>query len=221
MPRVVALPAVPIDGHLPSTDANADHPMRVMTRRAAGLQGDPWDGDAAALVAGLFDALAPEWHDRESPQRTAVVTDALERGLDRVRPAGPARGTAVEVGSGLGTYSPLIGRRFALTMAVELAGEMHRRARPGPAHRVLADAARLPVPDDSVDAVVMINAFLFPRELQRVLRPGGALLWVNSSGERTPIHLSTDDLVGALGFPVSGVESRAGAATWCALRREA
>ena len=219
MPRVVALPAVAIDGHLPSTDANADHPMRVMTRRAAGLGGAPWDAEAAALVAGLFDALAPEWHDRESPQRTAVVTDALERGLDRVRPGGTG-GTAVEVGSGLGTYSPLIGRRFATTLAVELAGEMHRRARPSPAHRVLADASRLPVPDGSVDAVVMINAFLFPTEVRRVLRPGGALLWVNSSGERTPIHLGTEDLVAALGFPVSGVESRAGAATWCALRRE-
>ena len=220
MRRVLALPALPIEGHLPSTDADADHPMRVMTRRAAGLGGDPWDGDAAAVVAGLFDSLAPEWHDRESPQRTAVVTDALERGLDRVRPPGGSGGRAVEVGSGLGSYSPLIGRRFATTMAVELAGEMHRRARRSPAHRVLADASRLPVPDDSVDAVVMINAFLFPREVRRVLRPGGALLWVNSSGERTPIHLSTEDLVAVLGFPVSGVESRAGAATWCALRRE-
>lgn len=218
MSPITRLPSIPIEGHAASTDAHDDHPMRVMTRRAAGLAIQPWDAEAAGTVAGLFDALASEWHRRESPERAAVITDALERGLDPLR-GGTTDGTAVEIGSGLGTYSSMIDERFANTMAVELAEEMHRRARRTPAHRVLADASSLPVADTSVESIVMINAFLFPGEVGRVLRPGGTLLWVNSSGERTPIHLRTSDVVAALPFPVSGVESRAGAATWCALRR--
>ncbi len=195
--------------------------MRVMTRRAAGLGSQSWDNEAAETVSGLFNSLAPEWHTRESPQRVAVVTDAIERGLDRLRGAVHARtGTALEIGSGLGTYSQLIDDRFADTMAVEIAEEMHRAAHRSTAHRVLADASRLPVADGSMDAVVMINAFLFPAEVSRVLRPGGVLLWVNSSGESTPIHLRTEEILEVLPYAASGVQSRAGVATWCALRRE-
>jgi ubiquinone/menaquinone biosynthesis C-methylase UbiE len=83
----------------------------------------------------------------------------------------------------------------------------------------LADAGVLPVADASVDALVLINAFLFPSEVDRVLRPGGSLLWVNSSGPQTPIHLTTDEVVDALPFAVAGFESGAGAGTWAALQR--
>lgn len=197
--------------------------MRAMTRRAAGLDGRPWDDDAREEVTRFFDDLAPAWHTRSTPERLAVVVDALERGLDPLlspkgadAAAGPR--TVVEVGSGLGAYSARIEERFDHVVAVEVAEEMHRRAA-GPAHRVLADASRLPLAGHSVLAVVMINAFLFPREVGRVLRPGGVLLWVNSSGPDTPIHLSTQDVVAALPFEVSGAESQAGVATWCALQR--
>lgn len=44
-------------------------------------------------------------------------------------------------------------------------------------------------------------------------------MWVNSSGEQTPIHLTSAEVVAALPFEVTGVESRAGAGTWCVLRR--
>ena len=56
-------------------------------------------------------------------------------------------------------------------------------------------------------------------KVARVLRPGGILLWVNVSGPDTPIHLTTTEVVAALPFEVEGVESTAGAGTWCALRR--
>ncbi|MEZ5238709.1 MAG: class I SAM-dependent methyltransferase [Microthrixaceae bacterium] len=220
------LEALELPGHRPSAPGTgADHPMRTMTRRAAGLLDPPWDREAASEVAALFDSLAPEWHTRESADRTAIVRDALDRGLDplvRPRSAGPG-GTppvAVELGAGLGTYSGEIAARFSLCLAVELSAEMHRLAHPSGAHRILADGSRLPVPDGSVDAVVLVNCFLFPQEVQRVLRVGGVVLWVNSSGTSTPIHLSTDEVVAALPFATSGVESRAGVGTWCALRRE-
>jgi SAM-dependent methyltransferase len=184
---VESLPPVAIEGHRPSGYGDESHPMRVMTRRIAGLAPGGWDRDARRDVADLFDSLAPEWHTRSSPERTAVVADALDRGW---LGEGPNR-LAVELGSGIGVYSGMVAERFATAVAVELAMEMAERAPSAPARRVVADGARLPVGDGSVDAVVLVNAFLFPQEVGRVVRPGGAVVWVNSSGEQTPIHLTT------------------------------
>ncbi|MCZ7630611.1 MAG: class I SAM-dependent methyltransferase [Microthrixaceae bacterium] len=191
-----------------------------MTRRAAGIEGPPWGPDAAEQTAALFNSLAPEWHTRESEDRTAIVGDAFDRGLDALMdPSIPTPDVALELGSGLGTYSGLVARRFGLAFAVELSEEMHRRAHRTAAHRLLADGSTLPVRSASLGAVVLVNCFLFPTEIDRVLAPGGTIVWVNSSGESTPIHLSTHEVVDALPFEVSGVEARAGMGTWCALRR--
>lgn len=187
----------------------------MMTRRIAGLEPGSWDREAEALVIDTFDALAPEWHTRTSPERTAVVDDALARGLD---PLLEGRVLVVEVGSGIGTYTPLLQGRFEVVLSVELSWEMLTRT-PESGSRVQADAGRMPIRDGAADAVVLINAFLFPDEVRRVLRVGGVLLWVNSSGAETPIHLDTTEVRSALPFPVRGVESRAGAGTWCALVR--
>ena len=210
------LPAVVIEGHQSSGSGTPDHPMRIATRRAAGLEPGGWTGELRSEVAGFFDDLAGEWHTRTSPQRTAVVMDALTRGLDPLRLDG---GLAIEVGSGIGTYSALIAQRFARALAVDLSLSMLQRAPSVPAHRVQADAARLPVRDGSATAVVLINAFLFPAEVERVLSRDGAILWVNISGEQTPIHLSPDDLLAALPGSWRGIASRAGEGTWCVLRR--
>jgi ubiquinone/menaquinone biosynthesis C-methylase UbiE len=145
-----------------------------------------------------------------------VVTDALARGLDAIDvPAGPA----VEIGSAIGTYSSLLAERFAKVVAIDLSLAMLKLAPIGPAHRVQADGARLPLSDSSAAAVVLINAFLFPAEVERVLSPGGALVWVNSSGEQTPIYLSVEDLVARLPGEWTGTSSRAGEGHWCVLRR--
>lgn len=212
---IESLPPVPIVGHETSGAGSPQHPMRVMTRRIAGLNPGGWDGDAERLVTETFDLLAPEWHTRTSPQRTAVVEDALTRGLD---PLLRDRSLALEVGSGIGTYSALLESRFGRVLSVELSWEMLARAG-DVTFRVRADGGHLPVADGAVSAIVLINAFLFPSEVERVLGPSGVLLWVNSSGKDTPIHLTTDEVVSVLSFPVEGVESRAGAGTWAALRR--
>ena len=188
--------------------------MRVMTRRAAGLTEPPWDAHARAEVSRLFDGLAPEWHTRSSPQRTAVVADALDRGGVDDR-----SGLAVEVGSGIGTYSAMLAERFAGVVAVELSMEMHRLAAGAPAARVLADGSRLPVGDDAAAAVVLINMLLFPAEVDRVLAPGGCLVWVNSSGESTPIHLPPEEVATALPGRWAGVSARAGVGLWAVFRR--
>ena len=204
-----------------------DHPMRIATRRAAGLDAGGWTAELREQVADFFDGLATEWHTRSSPQRTAVVMDALSRGLGAVDyrgagPFGPAAvpaGTAVEVGSGIGAYSNLLAERFSTVVAIDLSLAMLKLSPTGPAHRVQADGARLPIRDSSAAAIVLINAFLFPEEVERVLSPTGALVWVNTSGEQTPIYLSVDDVVAQLPGEWTGTSSRAGEGHWCVLTR--
>ena len=88
--------------------------MREATRRAAGLQAGGWTGELRSQVEGYFDGLAGEWHTRGSEQRTAVVMDALVRGLD---PSDPPVGLVVEVGSGSGAR----GRRLPSPFSSDIA----------------------------------------------------------------------------------------------------
>src|SRR3546814_18644988 len=90
---------------------------------------------------------------------------------------------------------------------------MLRRAPADAGLRVLGDGARLPLADGSLDAVVLINAFLFPREVHRLLGPRGVVVWVNSSGTETPIHLPAEDVATALPGGWTGVTSEAGPGT--------
>ncbi len=192
--------------------------MRIATRRAAGLAPGGWTADLREDVERFFDDLAPEWHTRSSPERTAIIMDALSRGLDAV---GAPAGLAVEVGSGIGTYSGLLARRFSNVLAIDLSLAMLKRAPAGPAQRVQADGSRLPLADRSAAAIVLINAFLFPSEAARVLAADGVLIWVNSSGEQTPIYLSVDEVVERLPGEWTGTASRAGDGIWCVVRRSA
>lgn len=209
------LSPVAIEGHRSSGLGDPGHPMRIMTRRAAGLHPDGWDDAARAEVAAFFDGMASEWHTRTSPERDAVLADALERGL----PRGSRGDVCVELGSGIGAYTPRLAERWGRVLAVEVALEMLVRAPASPGHRLLADGAHLPLADGTADAVVLVNCFLFPQEVDRVLRPDGVVVWVNSSGAETPIHLPPEDVVEALPGEWAGVRSTAGVGLWCVLQR--
>jgi SAM-dependent methyltransferase len=211
------LPPTAIEGHRPGGIGSPDHPMRIMTRRAAGLHPGGWDDDARAEVVAYFDALAPDWHaTRTSPARTQVVADVLERGLPTDMEPGDV---CVELGSGTGAYTPLLRERWRHVLATEVSLEMSIRAPADVGHRLLADGSRLPLRESSADAVVLVNCFLFPAEVDRVLAPDGVVVWVNSSGAQTPIHLPAGDVVSALPGEWTGVHSEAGIATWCVLQR--
>ena len=82
-----------------------------------------------------------------------------------------------------------------------------------------ADASRLPFPDRSFDAVVMINMLLFPREVDRILRVDGVVLWVNNLGDQTPIHLPATDVLDALPGDWSGRTAKAGTGFWLTAHR--
>ncbi len=206
-----------IDGHRSSGLGSPDHPMRIMTRRAAGLHPGAWDDTARAEVAAFFDGLASEWHTRTSPEREAVVIDALARGLPDHLGVGDI---CVELGSGIGAYTPVLAKRWSRTLAVEVSLEMLLRAPRDVGHRVLADGSRLPLGAGTASAVVLVNCFLFPHEVCRVLAPEGVIVWVNSSGTETPIHLSPEDVVEALPGDWEGVQSTAGPGLWSVLWRE-
>ena len=184
--------------------------MRTVTRQIAFEPGG-WNAGRRSKVADLFDGLAPEWAERlADPQRTAALEDAYDRGgiLDG--------GCCLEVGSGTGANTAFLGGHHDTVVALDLSFEMLRRAT---GTRVQADAGTAPLRDGSVDVAVLVNAFLFGVELDRLLAPGGLLVWVNTAGDQTPIHLSADEVEQALPGAWDGLASEAGWGTWSVWRR--
>ena len=205
------LPARP-EATDPAPFAGPDHPMRKLTRATA--LGEPWTADDARRVAEIFDGLAPEWTERDvDPVKAAIVNDALDRG------GPPLGGRWLELGSGTGSGTRLLHARDVEQVSVDLSAGMLAHAPDGLAPKVRADSSRLPFADDRFDAVLLINMLLFPDEVDRVLRSDGVVVWVNTLGDQTPIHLPPTDVARALPGEWHGVASRAGTGLWSVLRR--
>jgi ubiquinone/menaquinone biosynthesis C-methylase UbiE len=206
LPRVVASPAER------PTAGNDDHPMRKVTRQIA-FEAGGWTAERKAKVTELFDGLAPGWDARitAAETRTALL-DALGRG-------GELPGPCIEVGAGTGRATGPLLERFGAVLAVDVSLEMLRRFNEPAATVVLADGGQLPVPDASAGTVVLVNAFLFPHEIDRVLAPGGAVVWVNTLAEHTPIHQPVADVVAALPGEWTAVTAEAGWGLWATVRR--
>jgi ubiquinone/menaquinone biosynthesis C-methylase UbiE len=196
----------------PEPFAGPDHPMRLLTRAMA--FGEPWTQGDADRVAAVFDSMAADWSaNNVDATKAAPVLDALERG------AVPIEGDWLELGSGTGAGTRLLSDIVGSLVATDLAAEMLRHAPRELAPHVRADASRLPFRTHAFDAVLMINMLLFPYEVDRVLRPGGTVVWVNTLGDQTPIHLPPDDVVDALPGTWAGRTARAGAGFWVTARR--
>jgi Methyltransferase domain len=195
--------------------AGPDHPMRKVTRQIAFEPGG-WTPERREKVTQLFDALAADWHQRDVAGRHEALIDALDR-------AGPFNTTrpCVEVGSGVGIFTPDLTARFDTVVAVDLAAEMLRRAPTTTAPRVQADAAALPVADHSAGTVVLVNMFLFPAEVDRVLGANGSVVWVSALGDATPIYLPPEDVLHAMAQTGDweGTTAEAGCGTWVVMRR--
>jgi SAM-dependent methyltransferase len=189
-----------------------DHPMRVLTRAIAS-DPDAWDPARVAQVLATFDGLAASWDDRFEVDEVRVpVADALDRG-------GPWGRRWVEVGAGTGRGTAAAHAAGHRVVATDLSFEMVRRIDPVAGARVRADSARLPVRTGAVDVLLAVNTFLFPREVERVLAPAGALVWVNTLAEDTPIHLPAEDVAAALAGSWDGVAAPAGWGAWAVFRR--
>ncbi len=190
--------------------AHHDHPMRVVTNEMA--RGAEFGGEQAAAVQALFDSMADGWHAHDVPERLVALEDVFER-VDL------PDGVLVELGAGTGIGTKVISRFRPVHAAVDLSAGMLAQAPAGLAPWTRADASRLPLADDSVDVLVLLNMLLFPAEVDRVLADAGAIVWVNTVGEATPIHLSAEAVVEALPGQWVAEASRAGSGTWCVARR--
>ncbi len=207
---------VAADPPRPAADPGAPpHPMREVTRQVAfDVDGTGWTAERRAKVVALFDGMAAGWHERrDDPQRTAPLEDAYRRGDI------PRGGVCVEVGSGDGQNTAFLSSHHEQVVAADLSSEMLRRAPIDVGARMQADTSATPIRTAGVDVVVLVNALLFPTEMDRVLAPGGALVWVNTSGDQTPIHLSADELMAALPGEWDGDASEAGRGTWAVFQR--
>lgn len=187
--------------------------MRVITNQlAAGAEFTP---EIAGQVVELFSSMAAEWtanHDK--PEKVAPLRDALERGLRASRDA-----RCLEIGSGTGLGTRVLSGHFDRVVALDRTMAMLIEAPPELGPRMHGDASRLPVADGSIDVLVHLNMFLFPAEVDRVLAPSGELIWVNTSGESTPIHLTAEAIHDALPGEWTVTHSRAGTGTWAVATR--
>ena len=185
--------------------------MRLLTRAVA--FGEPWTAENAGRVESLFDGLAAGWTEEHvDDTKAAPVNDALDRGGMQLT------GDWLEVGSGTGAGARVLRERIDSVVCVDLSMEMLRHA-PDIAPRARADAAALPFADDSFDAVLLINMLLFPDEIDRVLRRRGTVVWVNTLGDQTPIHLPPSDVLDALPGAWAGTTAKAGTGFWLAAHR--
>ena len=197
----------------PAPFAGPDHPIRKLTRAIA--FGEPWTPDDAARVAAVFDGLAPEWTERHvDPDKAAPVLDAIERG------GVPLDGRWIELGSGTGAGTRLLHGRVGEQFSVDLSEQMLAHAPADLAPKVRADSSQLPFADDTADVVLLINMILFPHEVDRILQPAGKVVWVNTYGDQTPIHLSPHDVASALPGAWTGVASLAGSGLWAVFERD-
>lgn len=196
----------------PESFAGPDHPMRKMTRRVA--FDEQWDARNASNVGALFDGLADGWSQRtDQDGRIASIADALDRG------GAPLAGAWLELGSGTGMGTAVARERIQSLVAADLSWEMLVRAPADLAPRLRADAADLPFRNDQFDGLLLVNMLLFPGEVDRVLRAEGALVWVNTVGEQTPIHLPPADVLDALPGEWRGRAGRAGTGIWLVATR--
>ena len=175
-------------------------PIRKVTEQVAFEHA--WDRDRRDKVRALFDGMAADWSSRFGAERDAAVLDAIDRG-------GITGTRVVELGAGSGLATVELAAHVDDLVAVDLSMEMLRQ-QPGDTPLVQADASTLPLPDGVVDTLVLVNMLLFPAEVDRILAPGGRMLWINTNGHETPIHLSPENVVSALPGSWSATAGRAG-----------
>lgn len=154
-----------------------------------------------ARFASAF-ADAAEEYERGRPGYPPAAIEALAGELE----LGPAA-TVVDLAAGTGKLTRELARRFERVVAIEPLAEMREQlVRSVPEAEALEGTAeRMPLADESADAVFVAQAFHWfdgdraLREIARVLRRRGglALIWNTTPWERreTPWFALVDDLL--------------------------
>ena len=138
-----------------------------------------------ALARRRYSSLASHYDLDVIPQEGYFAP--LEAALDRL-PGEPA--IALDVSTGTGAVIGTVLRRFpacrgtAVDLSPAMLGHAVRHAREGgrAIRFAAANAAHLPFASATFDLVTVQNAFPVPRELVRVLRPGGWVVLSYSAG---------------------------------------
>jgi ubiquinone/menaquinone biosynthesis C-methylase UbiE len=146
-------------------------------------------------MLAMFERIAPVWDQDRDPQAFAP----LEAALDRVDT--PRR--ALDLGTGTGTVALELARRWPVLEVVgaDLSPAMLAQARRKTPQELearlrfdQADAERLPYADGWFDLVTLANMIPFFDELDRVVAPGGWLVFAWSGGPETPIYVAPEVL---------------------------
>jgi SAM-dependent methyltransferase len=192
----------PGDGFLPRLQAIS---------RAVAEDPTVWSEGLASEVQQIFDERADNWRTHESPEYLAPLFAALTT-------EDVSGGSCLDVGSGTAIHEQTLVRRFDRVVALDFSAAMLAHADPASAARVRADASALPISSGSVDAVVLVNMFLFAAEYARVLAPRGRIVFVSTRGDATPIYLDPasvrDSLTRHGGEPFEATTGRCGISLW-------
>ena len=136
-----------------------------------------------------YERARPEY----PPEAIAWLADALDLRAGR---------TVVDLAAGSGKLTRPLAALGCGVIAIEPVAEM--RAAIGPTARALDGTAEaMPLPDDSADAVTVGQAFHWfdgPKalaEIERVLRPGGALalVWNRRPSESSELHAAMSEIM--------------------------
>jgi SAM-dependent methyltransferase len=157
-------------------------------------------------------ARSVEAYERARPEypQEAIAWVAGELDLRQGR-------TVVDLAAGTGKLSRPLAALGCEVIAIEPVAEM--RAAIGPGIRAIdGTAEHMPLPDDTADVVTVGQAFHWfdgPRalaEIERVLRPGGALalLWNRRPVESSELHAA----ISAVVKPYQGDAPRHGSGAW-------
>jgi ubiquinone/menaquinone biosynthesis C-methylase UbiE len=125
----------------------------------------------------------------------------------------------VELGSGTGAGTVELAARGFDVVALDLSMGMLAHAPASAGVRVRGDSSQLPFRAGAVTTMVLVNMLLFPAEVDRVLASDGAIVWVNTLAEETPIHLPPEEVVAFLPGTWRAIAGRAGTGLWCVARR--
>jgi SAM-dependent methyltransferase len=151
------------------------------------------DSRSFELVADVYERARPGY----PPEALAWIADRLDLREGR---------TVLDLGAGTGKLTRALLRTGARVIAVEPGDEMRARleqAAPG-AEALRGAAEEIPLPDGSVDAITVGQAFHWFRhdeaipDLHRVLRRGGGvgLVW-NSRDPDNPLQQEIGELIAA------------------------
>ena len=143
-----------------------------------------------------FDRMAPRW----TAMRSADAFASLEAALDSL-PQPPGR--ALDLGTGTGLAAFAVARHFpdAEVVGADLSEAMVAQAQAdtpaelaGRVRFQAADAAQLPFEEGAFELVVLANMIPFFNELERVVSPGGHVVFMFSAGPETPIWVPPERL---------------------------